>query len=44
MVLIGIQLDLNRCRITVDLNRRRRRHVIGAHGGCAVENCDGEAN
>jgi len=44
MVLIGIQLDLNRCRIAVDLNRRRRRHILGAHGGCAVKYCGGEAN
>ena len=33
MVLIGIQLDLNRCRIVVDLNRRWCRRILGAHGG-----------
>ena len=44
MVLIGIQLDINRRRIPINHNRRRGRHVLSAHGGCAVKNRGGEAN
>lgn len=44
VVLIGIQPDINRRRIPIDRNRIGLRNVIGAHGGCAVKNCGGEAN
>ena len=44
MALVGKQPNRNVRRRPINHNRRRRAHVLGAHGGCAVKNCGGEAN